>query len=86
MKILSQQINEFAPCYIKVVFCSMGPMCLCATILRNLVTKLPETNIVVVGAHYGLEVMHDITESLGTDFGCPPVWGFLGWCSYRLCI
>ncbi|XP_011697647.1 PREDICTED: putative malate dehydrogenase 1B isoform X2 [Wasmannia auropunctata] len=80
MKTLSQQINEYAPCHIKIIFCSTGPTCLCATILRSLV-KLPETNIVVVSAHYGLEVMCDITVSLGMDqwnFGCPPVWGFLG--------
>lgn len=87
MKILSQQINEYAPCHIKIIFCSTGPTCLCATILRNLVAKLPETSIVVVSAHYGLEVMRDITESLGTnqrDLGCPPVWGFLGRCSYPI--
>ncbi|XP_077268482.1 LOW QUALITY PROTEIN: putative malate dehydrogenase 1B [Temnothorax americanus] len=81
MKTLSRQINEYASCHIKIVFCSMGATCLCATILRNLVAKLPETSIVVVSAQYGLEVIGDITESLGTDrrdFGCPPVWGFLG--------
>ncbi|XP_071628494.1 putative malate dehydrogenase 1B [Temnothorax longispinosus] len=81
MKTLSKQINEYASCHIKIVFCSTGAMCLCATILRNLVAKLPETSIVVVSAQYGLEVIGDITESLGTDrrdFGCPPVWGFLG--------
>ncbi|XP_011872807.1 PREDICTED: malate dehydrogenase, cytoplasmic-like [Vollenhovia emeryi] len=81
MKTLSQQINEYAPCQIKIVFCSAGPTCLCATILRNLAAKSPETSVVVVSAHYGLEVVHDMTESLDTDrrdFGCPPVWGFLG--------
>jgi len=87
MRTLSQQINEYAPCYIKIVFCSSGPTCLCATILRNLVIKLPETNIVVVSAHYGLEVIYDITESRGMNqwnFGCPPIWGFLGQCNIRL--
>lgn len=81
MKTLSQQINEYAPCHIKIIFCSMGPTCLCATILRNLVAKLSEISIVVVSAHYGLEVIYDITKSLSMDqqdFGCPPVWGFLG--------
>ncbi|XP_071571619.1 LOW QUALITY PROTEIN: putative malate dehydrogenase 1B [Temnothorax nylanderi] len=89
MKTLSQQINEYASCHIKIVFCFTGAACLCATILRNLVAKLPETSIVVVSAQYGLEVIGDITESLGTDrrdFGCPPVWGFLGAVSDYLCV
>lgn len=59
----------------------MGPTCLSATIMQNLVTKLPKTNIVVVSAHYGLELANNFVKSLGfnpQDFGCPPVWGFLG--------
>ncbi|KAL6265125.1 hypothetical protein P5V15_005216 [Pogonomyrmex californicus] len=84
MRMLSQQINERAPFHMKIIFCSVGPTCLCATILRDLVAnKLLRMSIVAVSAHYGLKVMHDFTESLGMNqrnFGCPPVWGFLDVC------
>ncbi|XP_076753619.1 putative malate dehydrogenase 1B [Xylocopa sonorina] len=78
---LSNQINEHAPSHMKIIFCSMSLPCFYANIIHELVTILPSTNIVVVSAHYGLELIYTFVNSLGftlRNFGCPPVWGFLG--------
>ncbi|XP_034191366.1 putative malate dehydrogenase 1B [Osmia lignaria lignaria] len=78
---LSMQINEYAPSYMKVLFCSMGITCFYANIMHELVTKVPSTNIVAVSSHYGLELIYPLVNSVGftlQNFGCPPVWGYLG--------
>lgn len=75
------QINEYAPPYMKVIFCSTGFTCFYVNIIHKLVTKLPKTNIVAVSSHYGLELIYPLVHSLGytlKNFGCPPVWGYLG--------
>lgn len=79
---LSMQINEYAPSHMKIIFCSMSLPCFYANIMHELVTKLSSTNIVVASAHYGLQLIYSLANSLGLtqqNFGCPPVWGFLGW-------
>ncbi|XP_017762086.1 PREDICTED: putative malate dehydrogenase 1B, partial [Eufriesea mexicana] len=78
---LSMQINEYAPSHMKIIFCSMSIPCFYANVMHELVTKLSNTNIVVASAHYGLELIYTVVNSLGLtqqNFGCPPVWGFLG--------
>lgn len=78
---LSIQINQCAPLHMKVIFCSMGPTCFYVNILQTLVTQLPKTSIVAVSSHYGLELLYVFASSLGCtlrNFGCPPVWGYLG--------
>ncbi|KAK9296601.1 hypothetical protein QLX08_009436 [Tetragonisca angustula] len=78
---LCTQINEYAPSHMKVIFCSRCLPCFYANIMLELVTKLSSTNIVVASAHYGLELIYTFVSSLGLtqqNFGCPPVWGFLG--------
>nr|XP_012142562.1 PREDICTED: putative malate dehydrogenase 1B [Megachile rotundata] len=75
------QINEYAPPSMKVIFCSPGFTCFYVNIVHKLVTKLPSTNIVAVSSHYGLELIYPLVHSLGytlKNFGCPPVWGYLG--------
>lgn len=64
----------------KCIFCSMGPTCFNANALVK-ETKLDKNNVVVVSAHYGLEIVYDFTKSLNIpikEISCPPVWGFLG--------
>ncbi|KZC10235.1 Putative malate dehydrogenase 1B [Dufourea novaeangliae] len=64
-----------------VLFCSMGPICFHVEIMHRLVTKLPKTSIVAVSSHYGLEMTCVFAQSSGftlKNFGCPPVWGYLG--------
>ncbi|XP_043249721.1 putative malate dehydrogenase 1B [Colletes gigas] len=81
IKELSMQINQYAPLHMKVIFCSMGPTCFYVNIMHELVKKLPKTNIVAVSSHYGLELVYPFVSSLGftlRNFGCPPVWGYLG--------
>ncbi|XP_050587717.1 putative malate dehydrogenase 1B [Bombus affinis] len=78
---LCTHINEHAPSHMKVIFCSMNLPCFYANIMMELVTKLSSTNIVVASAHYGLELIYTFVNSFGLNlqnFGCPPVWGFLG--------
>ncbi|XP_043788001.1 putative malate dehydrogenase 1B isoform X2 [Apis laboriosa] len=78
---LSTYINEYAPSHMKIIFCSMSLPCFYANIMLELVTKLSSTNIVVASAHYGLELIHTFVNSFGLthqNFGCPPIWGFLG--------
>lgn len=78
---LSAYINEYAPSHMKIIFCSMSLPCFYANIMLELVTKLSSTNIVVASAHYGLELIYTFVNSLGLthqNFGCPPIWGFLG--------
>lgn len=82
---LCTHINEHAPSHMKVIFCSMNLPCFYANIMMELVTKLSSTNIVVASAHYGLELIYTFVNSLGLNlqnFGCPPIWGFLGWFIY----
>ncbi|XP_076687117.1 malate dehydrogenase, cytoplasmic isoform X1 [Andrena cerasifolii] len=78
---LSAQINQYAPSSMKVIFCSMGVTCFYANIMQALVTKIPKTNIVAVSSHYGTPITYPFVSSLGftlRNFGCPPVWGYLG--------
>ncbi|CAK9797436.1 Putative malate dehydrogenase 1B [Anthophora plagiata] len=78
---LSRQINEYAPSRMKIIFCSMSLPCFYANVMHELVTKVEKTNIVVVSAHYGLDHLHSFVSSAGLtleNFGCPPVWGYLG--------
>ncbi|XP_076232982.1 putative malate dehydrogenase 1B [Calliopsis andreniformis] len=78
---LSTQINQYAPSHMKVIFCSMGLVCFYVNIMHELVKKLPKTNIIAVSSHYGLELIYAFVNSLGLtlrNFGCPPVWGYLG--------
>ncbi|XP_054001979.1 putative malate dehydrogenase 1B [Hylaeus anthracinus] len=80
IKKLSMQINQHAPLHMKVIFCSMGPICFYVNIMHML-TKLPNTSIVAVSSHYGLELVYPFVNFLGftlRNFGCPPVWGYLG--------
>ncbi|XP_017794982.1 PREDICTED: LOW QUALITY PROTEIN: malate dehydrogenase, cytoplasmic-like, partial [Habropoda laboriosa] len=58
MENLSRQVNEYAPSHMKIIFCSMSLPCFYANVMHELVTKLPNTNIVVVSAHYGLSKIH----------------------------
>lgn len=79
---LAKQINRYASPEMKVLFCSMNASCFCVNVLHALVTKLPKTNIVAVSSHYGLEIMYNFLTKFNLplyNFGCPPVWGFLGW-------
>ncbi|XP_026672773.1 putative malate dehydrogenase 1B [Ceratina calcarata] len=74
-------VNECAPSHMKVIFCSMSLPCFYAGIMHELVTKLPKTNVIVASNHHGLEIIYELVHSMGftlRQFGCPPVWGFLG--------
>ncbi|KAI4497521.1 hypothetical protein M0802_007291 [Mischocyttarus mexicanus] len=78
---LARQINRYAPREMKVLFCSTSASCFCVNVLHALVTKLPKTSIVAVSTHYGLEIMYNFITTFNLpayNFGCPPVWGFLG--------
>ncbi|XP_076642877.1 putative malate dehydrogenase 1B [Halictus rubicundus] len=80
-KELSMQINNHAPSHMKILFCSLGPTCFFVNVMHRFVTNLPKTSIVAVGSHYGLEVIYVLARSTGfplKNFGCPPVWGYLG--------
>lgn len=80
IKELSKQIVLHASPHMKVIFCSMDPTCLYANALIK-ETKLNPNNVVVVSAHYGLELLYNFTKSLNVsikEISCPPVWGFLG--------
>ncbi|XP_024939004.1 malate dehydrogenase 3, cytoplasmic-like isoform X1 [Cephus cinctus] len=77
----ADEINKEASSDLKIIFCSTGPTCFCAAVLLEAVPKLKKTNIVAVSAHYGLEILHSLTDPLDLplrEFYCPPVWGFLG--------
>lgn len=79
---LSNEINEHAPSHMKIIFSSKSLPCFYANIMVELVTKVPSTNIVVASSNYGLELVYVFASSLGytlENFGCPPVWGYLGW-------
>nr|XP_033326301.1 putative malate dehydrogenase 1B isoform X2 [Megalopta genalis] len=81
IKELSMQINNYAPSHMKVIFCSMGPICFAVDVMLKFVIKLPKTNIVAAGSQYGLESIYVLARSTGfplRNFGCPPVWGYLG--------
>nr|XP_031826884.1 putative malate dehydrogenase 1B [Nomia melanderi] len=78
---LSMQINDYAPSHMKIIFCSMGPICFYVNVMHKLIKKLPKSNIVAVSSHYGLELTYVFAHSLGftlKNLGCPPVWGYLG--------
>lgn len=79
---LAAEINSCSPVHMKVLFCSNGPTCFNAGVLAEAaVPKLDTNNIVVVSAYRGLDVLHDLSNSIGLpleETGCPPVWGFLG--------
>ncbi|XP_058792244.1 putative malate dehydrogenase 1B [Phymastichus coffea] len=80
-KNVAEQINVHAPADMKVIFCSTGPACFCANVMMKEATKLNKNNIVVVSAHWGLEMIYEFTKSINVsikEFGCPPIWGFLG--------
>ncbi|XP_014205767.1 putative malate dehydrogenase 1B [Copidosoma floridanum] len=80
-KDLAEQINLHASQDIKVILCSMGPTCFCANVIVKYATKLNKHQVVAISAHYGLEMLYDVANSLN-GIGCPPVWGFLGISSY----
>ncbi|XP_051156781.1 putative malate dehydrogenase 1B [Leptopilina boulardi] len=78
---LAKNIKEHSPPHMKVIFCTMGPACFCASIIAKVATNLNKSNIVVVSTHYGLEMLYDFVKSLDVEIknvGCPPVWGYLG--------
>ncbi|KAF7402822.1 hypothetical protein HZH66_005089 [Vespula vulgaris] len=78
---LAKQINRYASPEMKVLLCSTSVSCFCVNVLHVLVTKLPKTNIVAVSSHYGLDIMYNFLTKFNLpayNFGCPPVWGFLG--------
>ncbi|XP_046738325.1 putative malate dehydrogenase 1B [Diprion similis] len=78
---LARHINDFAPDYMKVVFCSAGPNCLNAGVLASTVVNLDVNNIVVVSSHLGLEILCETANLVDValeEMGCPPVWGFIG--------
>ncbi|XP_076279043.1 putative malate dehydrogenase 1B [Lasioglossum baleicum] len=80
-KELSMLINNHAPSHMKILLCSLGPTCFFANVMHKFVTNIPKTNIVAVGSQYGLELIYVLARSTGfplKNFGCPPVWGFLG--------
>ena len=86
---LARKIKRSALSHMKVIFCSTGPTCFCASIIAKIATNLNKQNIVAVSAHYGLEMVHDFVKSLDVkikNVGCPPVWGFLGSCKIEFVI
>ncbi|KOC60862.1 hypothetical protein WH47_05640 [Habropoda laboriosa] len=60
-------VNEYAPSHMKIIFCSMSLPCFYANVMHELVTKLPNTNIVVVSAHYGLSKIHSTFIALNLN-------------------
>ncbi|KAG7207366.1 hypothetical protein KM043_009027 [Ampulex compressa] len=81
MEKFSQYVNQYAPPHMKIIFCSSGATCFCVNVMHALVKNLPKANIVAVGSHYGLEIIYPFINAVDldlTEFGCPPVWGFLG--------
>ncbi|XP_032455623.1 putative malate dehydrogenase 1B isoform X1 [Nasonia vitripennis] len=80
-KELSEQINVYANSNLKIIFCSTGPNCFCANVIVKEAPKINKNNVIVISAHYGLEMIYDFIKSMDVNLkgiSCPPVWGFLG--------
>ncbi|XP_016840773.1 putative malate dehydrogenase 1B isoform X3 [Nasonia vitripennis] len=79
-KELSEQINVYANSNLKIIFCSTGPNCFCANVIVKEAPKINKNNVIVISAHYGLEMIYDFIKSMDVNLkgiSCPPVWGFL---------
>ncbi|XP_072939761.1 putative malate dehydrogenase 1B [Epargyreus clarus] len=81
MENLAFMINASASPKIRIIIPNLGPACFNATVLKNSVTNIKKSNIVVSTSDLGLEIastVAKIAEVPMRNMFCPPVWGFVG--------